>query len=87
MYEAAGATDYESDIDDVAPLTIGEILARVERRLAWYGLRECALSAVQVLDRTRVVVTLSVEGRDGYCEVLDRWTGAVRYREPLLAAR
>lgn len=71
---------------DVAPLTVGEILSRVERRLAWYGIAGSALSAAQVVDGMYVAVTLTIAGRDSYCEVLDRWTGAVRCRALLSEA-
>ena len=62
------------------PLPLGEILARIERRLAWYGLPRSGLRAVETPATGRVFVTLEVGGNGIFREELDPWTGVVRNR-------
>jgi len=62
------------------PLSLGEILARIERRLAWYGLPRSGVRALEARNASRVVITLEVGGSGIFREELDPWTGVVRNR-------
>jgi len=64
----------------VSPLSVGEILSRLDRRLAWYGLPQAELHAVEMGQPGKVVATLSVAGNGTFREVLDPTTGAVLAR-------
>lgn len=73
----------ELDQAPPAPLSVGEILTRLERRLDWYGVPQSGLQAVELRPAGAVVATLSVPGQGTFREVLDPWTGAVRARQRL----
>jgi hypothetical protein len=77
-----GFANRPSVTDDaaVAPLSVGEILSRLDRRLAWYGLPQAQLHAVEMGQPGKVVATLSVAGNGTFREVLDPLTGAVLAR-------
>ena len=62
------------------PLPLGEILARIERRLAWYGLPSSGVRALEARHAGRVVIMLEVGGSGIFREELDPWTGVVRNR-------
>jgi len=62
------------------PLSLGEILARIERRLAWYGLPSSGVRALEARHAGRVVIMLEVGGSGIFREELDPWTGVVRNR-------
>lgn len=71
----------------VTPLSVGEILTRLDRRLAWYGLPQAELHAVEMGQPGQVVATLSVAGNGTFREVLDPTTGAVLARARIGGAR
>ena len=64
------------------PLPLGEILARIERRLAWYGLPQSGIRALESYDGGHVVISREVEGNGTCREEHERWTGTVRRRAP-----
>jgi hypothetical protein len=68
------------------PLPLGEILARIERRLAWYGLPQSSIRALEAYDGDHVVITLEVEGNGTFREEHDRWTGSIRRAPARIAA-
>jgi len=64
----------------VTPLSVSEILTRLDRRLSWYGRSQAELHAVEMGQPGKVVATLSVAGNGTFREVLDPTTGAVLAR-------
>jgi hypothetical protein len=68
---------------DIAPVTLGDILDRIARRLAWYGLPRSGIRAVEIRDRHRVVATLTIAGNGTFREEFDGRTGSVRRREAI----
>lgn len=64
------------------PLSLGEILGRIERRLAWYGLPESGVRALEAHRTGPLVVTLEVAGNGVFREEVDPWTGMVQHRAP-----
>ena len=68
-------------VRDVAPVALGDILDRIARRLAWYGLPQSGICAVEIRDRDSVIATLTVAGNGTFREEFDGRTGKVRRRD------
>lgn len=71
---------------ELTRLTVSEVVERIERRLAWYGLPESGLRTVEVQDPECVVATMTISGNGTFREVFDCRTGWVRQRERLVRA-
>lgn len=82
MRNTTSVVDSSSQRTSNIPLPLGEILARIERRLAWYGLPQSCIRALESYDGSHVVITLEVEGNGIFREEHDRWTGVIRRRAP-----
>lgn len=67
----------------IAPVALGDILDRIARRLAWYGLPRSGISAVEIRDPDRVVATLMIAGNGIFREEFDGRTGMVRRRDAI----
>jgi len=79
--------DRTSELSDGDALcSIEEIVNRIERRLAWYGLPSSGVRAVALDGTDQVVATVTVAGNGTFCEIFDRRTGCMRRRESLDAA-
>jgi hypothetical protein len=78
-------TSSGSDIGgrDIPPVALGDILDRIARRLAWYGLPQSGIRAVEIHDHHRVVATLTIAGNGTFREEFDGRTGSVRRREAI----
>ena len=68
---------------DIAPVALGDILDRIARRLAWYGLPQSGICAVEIRDRDSVVAILTIAGNGTFREEFDGRTGSVRRREAI----
>jgi hypothetical protein len=71
---------------EIAPVALGDILDRIARRLAWYGLPQSGISAVEIRDRDKIVATLTVAGNGVFREEFDGRTGMVRRRDAIECA-
>lgn len=71
---------------DVASVALSEVVRRIERRLAWYGLPRSGLCSIETSGSDSVVATVTVAGNGTFREVFDRRTGWVRCRVQLAHA-
>ena len=81
MFDATAGSASVRAARDIAPVALGDILDRIARRLAWYGLPQSGIRAVEIRDRDSVVATLTVSGTGTFREEFDGRTGSVRRRE------
>ena len=68
---------------DVAPVALGDILDRIARRLAWYGLPQSGVCTVEIRNRDSVIATLTVAGNGTFREEFDGRTGKLRRRDAI----
>lgn len=83
MSDAMTSPGSAGGVRDIAPVALGDILDRIARRLAWYGLPQSGIRAVEIHDRHRVVATLTIAGNGTFREEFDGRTGSVRRREAI----
>lgn len=81
MFDATASSASMGAACEIAPVALGDILDRIARRLAWYGLPQSGIRAVEIRDHNSVVATLTVSGNGTFREEFDGRTGSVRRRE------
>ena len=79
MRQGSGFHPITSNVLPGAP-GLSDISARLERRLAWYGLPQFSVEKIEITQADSIVATIVDRGRAVYHEGFDAQTGALRWR-------